>query len=479
MKTLTTLVNLFTNLTNNTSDANAALGQQLISDQCRYLLQKYFDNEREYQTTTVGAMSLTATGALSAGATTATLTVSWAYPTCSQLVTFSDGDQRTVQFVNGSATVSWTGGLLVNCTDVLTTAGVQDYAIPANISKITSSYISVGQLRFVPVPILTRVDWDRVNFLPYSSDIVNYAYIYNGTMRFWPIPSATGNIIQFNYKARIPELSIADYSTGTITSAPVEGITITGLNTGWNTGGEFPLDTEVSYLSLYLRLNPPKGDGIWYPIRQFNSDTSLTLALPIGRSADGQPLSAPFTDSFSSSNTGGSIPNGTYYYVVTAVNDTGYDSPLSSQEVTVITGSNSGEVTLTWFAVDGAVSYRIYRSSVSGDYTDSIVATTDSLSYVDDGTNSTIGSPNFFSVEYTIGQLPILQEDFHDMLVYGALLVYFSSIVSDDTKYKQFENMYNSRLILLEEYAGTKQVSVDLEAEPNYQNPNNYFYAQP
>ncbi len=388
MKTISKLLNLATSLSQNITAANQSLLLQLINDEHRYTLQKYFDNEREYQTSTVGGMGLTATTSLSAGAVSATLTAAWTYPTVQQLVTFSDGDQRSVLFTNGSTAISWVGGLENNSTSALTTAGVQNYAIPATISKITSEFISIGQLRFVPVPILTRVDWDRVNFLPYASDIVNYAYIYNGQVRFWPIPSSTGNIIQFNYKAKVPDFTFlyqggstpwvagnvpTDYTLGTVTPPAVGAINVTGASTSWNATGKFPLNTDVTYFSLYLRIDPPNGDGTWYPISQFNSDTSLTLASPI----QNQPTIA-----------GG--------------------------------------------------------------------------------------------VTYSIGQMPILQEDFHDMLVYGRpLQTYFSSLVENQTKFKQFETLHQQSLTLMEDYLGTKQVNVDLEAEPVLSNPNNYPFAQP
>lgn len=388
MKTASRLLNLATTLSQNTAAANQSLMLQLMCDEQRYDLQKYFDNEREYQTTTVGSMTLAATTSLTIGAVSATLTSSWQYPTNSQLVTFSDGEQRSVLFTNGSAAISWTGALTANCTIALSTSGVQNYAIPATISKITSTYIQIGQLRFVPVPIQTRVDWDRVNFLPYNSDIVNYAYIYNGTMRFWPIPSNTGDIIQFNYKARTPDFTFlyqtngsawvpgtvpTDYIVGTITPPAVEGINVTGASTSWNTTGKFPLNVDVTYFNLYFRIDPPNGDGIWYPISTFNSDTSLTLA-----------------------------------------------SPMQNQSTTA----------------SGAT--------------------------------------------YSIGQMPILQEDFHDMLIHGRpLQTYFSSIVDNETKFKNFSALHQGSLTMLEEYAGTKQVSVDLEAEPVLSNANNYPYAQP
>jgi hypothetical protein len=64
------------------------------------------------------------------------------------------------------------------------------------------------------------------------------------------------------------------------------------------------------------------------------------------------------------------------------------------------------------------------------------------------------------------------------MLVYGALKVYFSTIVPDNSRFEQFGELYKERLALLEDYAGTKQVNVDLGGEINQVNPNLFPYAQ-
>lgn len=87
--------------------------------------------------------------------------------------------------------------------------------------------------------------------------------------------------------------------------------------------------------------------------------------------------------------------------------------------------------------------------------------------------NPVINAPNVTaSTTYTIGQFPLLDEDFHDMIVHGALMVYFSSVVSDDSKYKKFKELYDSRLTLLAEYSGEKTYHVDLSRNANYMNPN-------
>lgn len=387
MKSLATLTNLATTLSQNTSSANQALMIQLMGDQQRYLLQKYFDNERTYTTTTVGGASLTTTASLSSNATSATLTASWSYPTVQQLVNFSNGDQRLVLFTNGSTAISWVGGLSSAATTAITSVGVQRYAIPAVVSKITNDTITVGQLRYLANPVMTRNEWDLLNTLPYTSDIVNNFFIYNGNVEFFPIPSTTGNIITFNYKARVPDFSTAflfsdtngtayvagstvyDYQKGTLSGITANSTSITGVSTSWNTTGKFPLNTDVTYYNLYLNIAAPSGEGIWYPISQFNSDTSLTLAVPILNAA-------------------------------------------------------------------------------------SSTATT-----------------------YSIGQLPILSEDFHDMLPNGALKTYFASIVENTNKFKMFDGLYANKLELLEQYAGTKQTNVDLGGSITPQNPNLYIYS--
>lgn len=372
MKTFTNLVtgsDGFTKLSNNESSANVLLGNALVSNQHRYLIQKYFDNERTVTLSTVGAMNLSLTTSLSAGATSGTLTSNWIYQTCSQLVTFSDGEQITVFFTNNSSALTWQTPLNNNVTSAIKTVGVQYYNIPANVSKIKNDTINIGQLKYQPTFLQSRQEWDFVNFLPYTSDIPNYCFIYNGTMGIFPIPSTTGNIITFNFKTRVPDFSFADYSTGTITSATVGATAITGSGTSWATTGGYPVGTNILFYNLGLKINPPFGDGIWYPILNFVDDTHLNLALPI------------------------------------------------------------------------------------------------------------VNAPNIVGATYTIGQLPLLEEDFQDMLIYGSLMVYYSSIINDSNKFKMYEALYKTRLELLEEYAGTKQVNVDLGDEPQAVNPNLFIYS--
>lgn len=58
-----------------------------------------------------GSGLLTMTGTPTSGATSATLTSAYPYPTNTQLATFANGDERPVTFTSGSTSISWTGGI--------------------------------------------------------------------------------------------------------------------------------------------------------------------------------------------------------------------------------------------------------------------------------------------------------------------------------------------------------------------------------
>lgn len=364
----------FTSLSQNNSGENVALGTQLCNEQHRLLIQKYFDNERNYLTPTIGSMNLTLTSPPTKGATSATLTSAWTYPTNSQLVTFSDGEQQNALFTFNSTAITWSVGLNSAVTIAISTVGVQYYNIPANVSKPKDFTVNIGQLKYHPKEIVTIQEWNQVNALPYNSDIPRFFFIYNGQVGIFPIPSTTGNLITFNYKTRVVDFSFNDFPATPLSkflATMVAGsTTVTNAGTDWSS---FP-QTNVQSFNLYLRADPATGgDGLWYPIYSFSgAGSTITLGLPV--------VSAP--------------------------------------------------------------------NIVSGTTT------------------------------YTIGQMPLLMEDFHPMIVYGALKTYFSSIVKDSGKFEQFNALYMERNTLLEDYAGTKTaLSVDLGGEPDVgQNPNLFIY---
>jgi hypothetical protein len=363
---------LFGKLSQNASASNLALYDSLANIEHRYLLQKYFANETSYSITTVGEQSLTTTGALAIGATSATLTAPWGYHTTSAQITFSSGEYRAVSFLAGSTAISWTAPLTAVATTAITVGGLQFYPLPPNYSKLKTVRITIGNLMWTLSEIRTREDWDKLNVFPYYADIPANYFIYpggdrSGQIGIWPIPSTTGNVITFSYKFRVPDLSMTDY-TG---SAGVTATATNGSTVVTGSGTAFPVTTNALNESRWIQFAPTatastSGDNQWYQIASINSATSITLYQPY--------------------------------------------------QGTTVTASPS----------------------------------------------------------YTIGQMPLLAEDFQDILIFRVLQQYFSSIVDNPNKAKEFLLLYQQKLEMLQEYSGSNTCNVNLSPKGIRRNPNLY-----
>lgn len=222
----------------------------------------------------------------------------------------------------------------------------------------------MGVLQWTLTEVRTREEWDNLNVFPYYASIPSKFFIYpggdhGGKIGIWPIPSSTANILTYNYKFRVPDLSIADYSTGTV-SVSNNGTTVTGSGTVWtpttNTGNE----------SRWIQISESKGDNMWYQVASVESNTSITLYQPY-------------------------------------------------QGITVSGGS------------------------------------------------------------YTLGQMPLIAEDFQDMLLWKILHHYHISIVDNPKKAEEFNDNYERKLRLLSEYSGTNTVNVNLSPKRAFRgNPNSF-----
>lgn len=435
--------NIFKDLSLNNETSNATRYGQLANLEQRYLMQKYFANEGSYNIQTIGQTSFTlASGvpigstsctlnaawpyqsttaqftfsdgevvnaqftngsttvtwqpalvgtlfytvnSISAGATSATLGTVWTYPTGSYLVSFSDGSTKTATLTLNATTMTWVGGLAQNVLAQFNTStiaaasnasigGVQFYPFPPNFSKLKDITITVGVLRWTLTEIRTREEWDNLNVFPYYASIPSKFFIYPGGDRggqigIWPIPSTTGNVITYNYKYRVPDLSIADYTTPGTVSVANGSTAVTGSGTSWT------ITTNQQLESRWIQFAPTatsstSGDNLWYQIQSVNSATSITLYQPY-------------------------------------------------QGTTITT------------------------------------------------------SP---AASYAIGQMPIIAEDFQDMLLWKCLQYYYTSIVDNPKKAAEYKDIYDRKLELLAEYSGTNTVNVNLSLKGRRANPNSFPY---
>lgn len=192
MKSYTTLRNLFGSFTQNTSSTNLAYGDQLINDEMRRLLGK----------------------------------VPWLLE------------------------ASWTD---------TTVALKQNYKLPPDYRKLINATVTVGSFSYTPQEAPNRDFWDKLNLnTVISSNIPQWRYNYANQMFFWPAPSANGTTgnITMNYQKRVKDLSIADYTTGTVTAT--NGSTaVTGSGDAW---------TSVMNGRWIQIAESVGGDAEWYEI---------------------------------------------------------------------------------------------------------------------------------------------------------------------------------------------------------------------
>jgi len=85
-------------------------------------------------------VAITFTGSLVGGATSATLSANWTYPTTTSNVTFSDGEVRAVTLTSGASTATWTIGLTGGVTAAATVSGMALLSNPPTGTNAGASF---------------------------------------------------------------------------------------------------------------------------------------------------------------------------------------------------------------------------------------------------------------------------------------------------------------------------------------------------
>jgi len=157
-----------------------------------------------------------------------------------------------------------------------TVANQQGYSLPGDFEQMMNITVQVGGILYQPKESPSRRHFDSLNVIPFYNDFPQYFYIYDGKALIYPTPASDANVITFNYKKRVTDLSMAD-KTGTTTSQTV-GVT-TNTTTVTATGSAFR-DWMASSGWLQINkndTNAANGDGKWYQISTVTSLTALEL----------------------------------------------------------------------------------------------------------------------------------------------------------------------------------------------------------
>lgn len=170
----------------------------------------------------------------------------------------------------------------LEATTTVDTVASQDYiTIPNGVEKIADLYVRVGDqptdVIYMPVAIFDSQKWKLVIASRLAEgDVTLFYYPMPASSKifFAPTPATTGNEVHIRYRKKLRDLSIADYTTGSIVSIANGAKAVVGSGTTWTT----------SMAGRYIRITESntdnKGDGQWYEIASVGSATTLTLVAP-------------------------------------------------------------------------------------------------------------------------------------------------------------------------------------------------------
>src|SRR3990167_1941052 len=296
MKSYTTLRTDYGIDTKNTSSANLTWGDRIMNDFHRRLLSKanwpFLHRPRTLTTYDPDSTFTVVAGTDICTAADTILILTGTEVTFSSTTTLPAGlsTSTTYYLIYQSATTfkvatslaNALAGTAVDITDTGTgthtvTISTKFQPLPYDVDIVESISVTVGTTVYTPKPSPSKKYWDELQSSPSTSDTPSWWFIQDGKFALWPRPATSGNVIELNTKIRVPDLNIADYTTGTIDIITNGSVKVTGLTTVWT----------APMVGRWIRVThsdtaASSGDGEWYRIDAVESNTVLYLSRPYG-----------------------------------------------------------------------------------------------------------------------------------------------------------------------------------------------------
>lgn len=297
MKSYTILRNLYGTDTKNTASANLTYGDQVMNDYHRRLLAKadwpFLHRERRLTTFAPTSAFTAVAGTDVCTATSTVLTLTGTEVEFSTTTTLPAGlstetrywliYQSATTFKVATSLANALAGTAIDITDTGTgthTVTIKEkfWPLPYDLDLVENIEVEVDGTVYSPKPAASDKQWDEINYSNQISDTPQYWFVRNGKFAIWPRPATAGSIVRINGKIRVPDLNIADYTTGNIDIVTNGSHQITGAGSpGWTT----PM------VGRWIRIThsntaASSGDGEWYEIIAVESATVLYIARPYG-----------------------------------------------------------------------------------------------------------------------------------------------------------------------------------------------------
>lgn len=165
--------------------------------------------------------------------------------------------------------------------DMVTVANQEGYEIPNKFRKLIDMWVFSGdgtdqsQTIYSPEMVFDPTRWKLIlQYRMGTQDVPYFTYVQDQRFLIQPIPDTSGNLIRLRGRLNVRDLTIPDYTTGTITAVTSGDGTVTGSSTAWNS----------SMVGRYIQIPNTNavngGDGFWYEIASVTSATELELVKP-------------------------------------------------------------------------------------------------------------------------------------------------------------------------------------------------------
>lgn len=169
---------------------------------------------------------------------------------------------------------------LESTKNMTTVAGQESYQIPNGFRKIIDMYVYSGagsatDTIYMPEMVFDPTKWKLIKaYRLGQGDVPYFTYVENQKYSIQPIPNTTGNLITIRGRLQVNDLSIADYTTGSIVSIANGGTALVGSGTTWTQ------DMVGRYIRITQTTAANGGDGFWYQIGGWTDATHMTLLKP-------------------------------------------------------------------------------------------------------------------------------------------------------------------------------------------------------
>lgn len=148
---------------------------------------------------------------------------------------------------------------------ITTVANQQSYELDPRLIRIHEVTYTTGGIPYLVNEIASRAEWRLLNEASTSSsNIPRYWYADKDQIHLFPKPAAASDTITIYGEERVPDMTAADYTTGTITTLANGDDDVTGSGTTWT----------AAFVSRWLRVT---SNGIWYEIESRSSNTAIVL----------------------------------------------------------------------------------------------------------------------------------------------------------------------------------------------------------